>query len=149
MYRNLSYEDMCYIEENSENQSPREIAAELGEPVHTVRAFLNWLESARERERVPVAWGERDAEVDIELAPLILTLWEAGIGTSNSSQERWPGISWIEFLTASDAEQFLDLIAPTTHGEEGGDETWALHNRILGPYAGGQWHFDFCLNVRE
>jgi hypothetical protein len=51
------------------------------------------------------------AEVDEELAPLILALWKRNIHTRNSCQENFPGIAWIEFPTTFDAKDFLDLVA--------------------------------------
>jgi hypothetical protein len=61
--------------------------------------------------QVPIAWRGRYAEVDAEMAPLILLLWMAGIDTINSCQENFPGIAWVEFRTTRDAKRFLDLVA--------------------------------------
>jgi hypothetical protein len=58
-----------------------------------------------------VAWRGREAEVDEELAPLILALWKAGIDTMLSCQENRPGVAWICFPTARDAKHFLDAVA--------------------------------------
>jgi len=58
-----------------------------------------------------VAWQGREAEVDEELAPLILALWKAGIDTLMSCQENRPGVAWICFPTARDAKHFLDAVA--------------------------------------
>ena len=62
--------------------------------------------------------------MDEEIAPLILALWKADIYTVNSCQENMPGIAWVEFLTADDAAEFLNLVAEY---EEGID---TLYNRI-------------------
>jgi hypothetical protein len=58
-----------------------------------------------------VAWQGREAEVDEELAPLILALWKAGIDTLLSCQENRPGVAWICFPTARDAKNLLDAVA--------------------------------------
>ncbi len=71
-----------------------------------------------------ISWGGQEAEVDEELAPLILGLWKRGIVTVNSCQENQPGIAWIEFLTAEDAAVFLNLVAQYAEGAD------TLYNRI-------------------
>jgi hypothetical protein len=64
-----------------------------------------------EHNQVSITWQHRQAEVDEELAPVILALWKLGIDTCNSCQENQPGIVWIEFLTSMDAKSFLDIVA--------------------------------------
>lgn len=49
----------------------------------------------------------RFIEVDAGIAPLLLVLWDAEILTCNSCEENKPGIVWIEFYSASDAEKLL------------------------------------------
>ena len=49
-------------------------------------------------------------EVDERIAPLLEAIWDCGIITCNSCQENKPGIIWIEFLAAEDAEAFLTRI---------------------------------------
>ncbi len=56
-------------------------------------------------------------EVDEGIAPLLKAIWNLGITTCNSCQENKPGLVWIEFLKAEDAEAFstrvisgLDLV---------------------------------------
>jgi hypothetical protein len=66
---------------------------------------------ATRHKQVPIAWKGRYAEVDEELAPVILSLWKAGIDTCNSCQDNFPGIAWVEFPTMLDAKRFLDLVA--------------------------------------
>jgi hypothetical protein len=100
--------------------------------------------SATIHRQVPVVWQGREAEVDEELAPLILALWKAGIATCNSCQENRPGVVWIEFLTAFDAQEFLDLVAEhPSEAAVGGVPFWeTLYGRIMG-YAGDQdWEYD-------
>lgn len=45
-------------------------------------------------------------EVDELMAPLLQAIWSQGIITSNSCQENRPGVMWIEFFSAVDAEAF-------------------------------------------
>src|SRR5262249_6077338 len=61
------------------------------------------LNSGTRHRQVWVEWDGYGADVDEELAPLILALWKKGIVTCNSCQENRPGIAWVEFLTARDA----------------------------------------------
>lgn len=49
-------------------------------------------------------------EVDAGIAPLLLTLWDAGIFTCNSCEEIEPGIIWIEFYSTKDTEKLLLII---------------------------------------
>lgn len=69
--------------------------------------------------------GEQEAEIDVEIAPLIEQIWTAGIETTNSCQENQPGMAWIEFLTAIDAADFLNAVAG-----EYSNEFDSLYNRI-------------------
>jgi hypothetical protein len=64
-----------------------------------------------EHKQVENEWRGLRAEVDVELAPLILALWKAGIFTTNSCQENFPGIAWIQFLTTHHAQRFLNRVA--------------------------------------
>jgi hypothetical protein len=59
-----------------------------------------------EHHQVRIEHGSWSADVDQEIAPLILACWRAGIDTDNSCQENRPGIAWVEFPTAADAEHF-------------------------------------------
>jgi hypothetical protein len=90
-------------------------------------------------------------EVDVGIAPLLLTLWDAGIMTCNSCEENEPGIMWIEFYSMKDVEKFL-MIQIRTLGNrihkypEAND--WFCY-RILGQ-GGDQlspWRFDAHPNV--
>jgi hypothetical protein len=60
--------------------------------------------------QVQIKHGSWSADVDEEIAPLILACWRADIATSNSCQENQPGIAWIEFPTALDAEHFTTTV---------------------------------------
>ncbi len=65
-----------------------------------------------------------DADIDIEIAPLIEKVWRAGFHTFNSCQENQPGIIWIEF-DLDDGLQFLNIVA-----DEYSDDYDSLYNRI-------------------
>src|SRR5262245_35438023 len=68
-------------------------------------------ESQTYHKQVRIRWKHQQAEVDEGLAPLILEIWKHGIDTIMSCQENQPGIAWIDFASAKDAERFLTLVA--------------------------------------
>jgi len=53
--------------------------------------------------------------VDADLKVLLERAWELGIGTTNSCQENQPGIAWIEFFRAPDAELFFEILDAQDH----------------------------------
>jgi hypothetical protein len=72
------------------------------------------------------------AEVDEEIAPLILELWRAGIETALSCQDNERGLGecrrvWIQFRNGWDAEHFLSVAADRY--DDGLD---SLYNRVVG-----------------
>jgi hypothetical protein len=81
---------------------------------------------------------EHMIEVDEEIAPLLNAIWKLGIATCNSCQENQPGVIWIEFSRAEDAEAFLTSIVsgldPINSPEA---ENW-LYSRIIGQNGAGQ-----------
>jgi transposase len=90
-------------------------------------------------------------EVDVGIASLLTTIWDAGIMTCNSCEESEPGIMWIEFYSMRDVERFL-MIQIRTLGDrihkypEAND--WFCY-RILG-YEGDRlcaWRYDAHPNV--
>jgi hypothetical protein len=90
--------------------------------------------------QVHIAHGLLEAEVDEDIADLILACWRADIQTTNSCQENRPGIIWIELGSTDDAARFVDLVAPHE------DEKWAasvfdtLWNRAFGDEPGAwEW----------
>lgn len=99
--------------------------------------------------QVRVAWRDREADVDEGLAPLILALWKLDVDTLMSCQENRPGVAWLCFPTAYDAETFLNAVA--VHPEEqadGGQEEvagtplWAtLYGRAAGYGSDGDWEY--------
>jgi hypothetical protein len=115
----------------------------------------DWL--GTEHKQVTVAWGGRRAEVDEELAPLILALWKADIDTWNSCQENRPGIVWIQFPTTDDARRFLNRVAeypPDSDrdrandrpGEGDGPFPEALYDRVVGCGSDEDWEYDTLLD---
>jgi hypothetical protein len=59
-----------------------------------------------------IRYEDQEADIDGEIADLILNLWRLEISTLNSCQDNLPkGFVWIEFGSAYDAEQFLDYVA--------------------------------------
>lgn len=59
-----------------------------------------------------VKYKDQEANVDIDIADLVLNLWKLGLHTLHSCQDNVPqGFIWIEFFSAGDAEEFLDFIA--------------------------------------
>jgi hypothetical protein len=146
----LDIDERFYIEESFEHQSVRRIAADLGRPVSMVRDYVEWLRDHVEwlkapegpiHQQVSITWRGRKAEVDVELADLILTLWKGGISTLWSCQEETPGIAWIVFATAADATQFLDFIAGYPD-DENVPVKKSLYDRIAGYGWKGDWQYD-------
>jgi hypothetical protein len=78
-------------------------------------------------------------EVDEEIAPLLQAIWDSGINTCNSCQENKPGIIWIEFLTAVDAEAFLTCIMSCLDPVDSPEADNWLYSRIMG--ANGGWQY--------
>jgi hypothetical protein len=61
--------------------------------------------------KVEVVWESLRAQVDEELAPLILALWKVGILTYRSGRDDDSATAYIVFPTFKDAKEFLDLVA--------------------------------------
>jgi len=78
-------------------------------------------------------------EVDEMMAPLLEAIWSFGLITCNSCQENKPGIMWIEFLSAEDAEAFITRIVsgldPINNPKA---DNW-LYSRIKGSSWGWQY----------
>jgi hypothetical protein len=87
-----------------------------------------------------VEFGDQRAEIDVDIADLVLNLWKLGLRTSNSCQDSVPkGFVWISFCSSDDAEQFLNLVA------EYDEEPGSVYDRMT--RAGGDttdldWRFD-------
>lgn len=66
-----------------------------------------------------------EEEIDEKIAPLIQKLSDLGFRTLNSCEDNVPsGWVWIEFVNASNAENFLNIIA------EYSEDRNSLYNRI-------------------
>lgn len=79
-------------------------------------------------------------EVDEGIAPLLKAIWNLGITTCNSCQENKPGLIWIEFLQAEDAETFLThIISGLDPVNSPKADNW-LYSRIIGQNGGWQYN---------
>lgn len=63
-----------------------------------------------------VRYGEFEADIDVDIAPLVLACWRAGILTTNSCQNNPAGWVWLQFGHALHAEAFLNLVAEYEEG---------------------------------
>ena len=78
-------------------------------------------------------------EVDEGIAPLLEVIWNCCIITCNSCQENKPGLIWIEFLAAEDAEAFLTrVVSGLDPINSPAADNW-LYSRITG--ADGGWQY--------
>lgn len=59
--------------------------------------------------QVEVRRDDETVLVDEGMAEILPLLWSCGIRTVNSCQENQEGRAWIQFLTAEDASNFLNL----------------------------------------
>jgi hypothetical protein len=139
------------------------LAKQISSTTSNDRTRHHWpdeTEQEEEREtihkQVLIGWRGRYAEVDEELAPLIQAIWRAGIDTINSCQENQPGIAWIEFATARDAQRFLNLVAECPDKSElhvvngrlfVGDTPFehTLYPRVTHRGVDGGWRYDVSL----
>lgn len=102
---------------------------------------------------VLVKWDGYEAKIDGGIAPLIKEIWKAGIFTFNCCEENRPGIIWIEFASAPDAEAFMNIVARYE------DDLDSLYNRIRQEWSRadglipGAWEYhvlptDYSVNQR-
>lgn len=89
---------------------------------------------------IPNPVSNQMIEVDEGIAPLLKALWDLGIETCNSCQENKPGIRWIEFLGAEDAEAFLTRVISRLDPVNGPDTDKRLYSRIIGQNDGWQYN---------
>jgi hypothetical protein len=83
---------------------------------------------------VKIRHGDMEAEVDEELADLILEMWKAGIFTIMSCQEgpeSFGGRAWVQ-MPAESAEAFLDIVAPFDPEDD-------FYNRVTGMWEPDDW----------
>lgn len=90
------------------------------------------------------------ANIDVKLAPIILKLWQLNIRTFNCCQENQPGIAWIEFASAIDAQEFLNLVAeyPTLKDLKRTKFWKTRYGRIMNYEDGNvkNWQYDILLD---
>ena len=117
----------------------------------------DWLdedETPTGHKTVHVRWQDFEAEIDKNIAPLILELWKADLITCNSCEKTRDGLVWIEFIDTNCTERFLGIVARYE------EETGSLYNRIRGkwvPDSGvleGAWRYrsdveDFAVKETE
>ncbi len=97
--------------------------------------------------QVAVTVGRRTGEVDEMIAPLIEELWKAGIDTDMSCQNNRPGIVWIMFPTAADAEGFMSIVAEY---EEGRGTLYARMSNLLCPDPDSTTpHWEYAIHVED
>jgi len=79
-------------------------------------------------EQVHIEYGNNEAEVDKELAPIILACWKLDIDTVMSCQNNVPeGFVWICFISIFDAEKFMNVVADKYQ-----KSSKSIYNRVLG-----------------
>lgn len=74
-----------------------------------------------------VTVGERSADIDIKIVPLIRLLWQLDIDTILSCQSNC-GMVWVMFPTPIEATRFFNIVAVYEPGRD------ALYNRIVNEY---------------
>jgi hypothetical protein len=91
--------------------------------------------------QVRVKHGPLEADVDVEIAPLIKELWRAGVDTVMSCQDNTAGRVWIQFFSSQSLERFLNIVGEYEEGEG------SLYDRIQSaddcttrPDRGGWWY---------
>lgn len=92
-----------------------------------------------DHKQVHIRHKEMEADVDEELADLILNLWKINIFTFLSCQDNVPkGYVWIDFSSASDAEEFLNIIA------EYDEDINSVYQNMMGTYIStkSSWKYD-------
>ncbi len=80
--------------------------------------------------------GDRTANVDAGIRPLIRELWRAGIDTTMSCQQDGYGCVWVQ-LPPADAGRFLSIVVGTRPDDRGDLDPNGIYNRIT-----GSWELD-------
>ncbi len=103
------------------------------------RAAVRCERTATIHPQVRITWAATDAEVDEDIADLILACWRNGIHTTMSCQDstdrpgEGPRRVWVEF-PAPDAERFLSIVADR-YDNDGESE----YNRTVGDWTDEDW----------
>ena len=97
----------------------------------------------QKHETILVTFNEMEADIDVEIAPLILEIWRAGITTTFSCQGGRSGLAWIQFLTSGDAAQFLNSVVGPYDKDEDSLYSRIRHGRrtFYQPYD-GHWIYE-------
>lgn len=101
----------------------------------------------RRHKTVRIRRNGMDAQIDTMIAPLINKLWRYGIWTKNSCQENKPGIVWIQFWSARNAIDFLNVVArlPTNRQLEKFSFLDTMYGRISREGGFGEWVYDIIV----
>lgn len=81
--------------------------------------------------QIRIEHGDFAAEVDEEIAPLLLDLWRLDLWTVLSCQDNDGGKVWIAFSDALAAERFVTIAAGDPKDEP---EIESLYNRVVGAW---------------
>jgi len=105
----------------------------------TVKSCLQ--DNLDKHQTIRIFHGDRQADIDKQIAPLIKEMWKSGIETYQSCEDNPPGWVWIQFTSSHELERFLSII---------GDYEAALgamhdrmhygYDRVVGPRV-GQWRY--------
>jgi hypothetical protein len=78
--------------------------------------------------QIHIQYGDNEAEVDEDIAPIILECWKNDIETVMSCQNNVPqGFVWICFMSFFDASKFMNLVANKYQ-----KNPKSIYNRVLG-----------------
>jgi transcriptional regulator with XRE-family HTH domain len=94
---------------------------------------------------VNVRVGDRVADIDVGIAPLIRELWVAGIGTFSSCQQDTLGRIGVQFSNAYDADEFLSIVARYEPGDD--DLYWRM--KAAGTGQGTLPDWEYSTNVDD
>ncbi|MEK6878075.1 MAG: hypothetical protein AABY22_00625 [Nanoarchaeota archaeon] len=92
---------------------------------------------------VKVQYKDMEADIDEEIAPLILELWKRDLITINSCQGHFEEPTWIQFMSFIDAIDFINLIAKYPSKKELKiTKFWdTLYGHIFGYGEGDNWEY--------
>jgi hypothetical protein len=78
--------------------------------MNPVVALLSASTRKRKHKTVHIRHGDLEADVDRQIAPLILEMWRAGIETYQSCQAAPRGWIWVQFDSQVALERFLNIV---------------------------------------
>jgi hypothetical protein len=107
-----------------------------------------WRSCVNDHPQVHIEFEDMSADVDEGIADVILACWKRDITTTQSCQENRPGIAWVSFYTATDAERFVSLVALYGRGpDRWNPRTWHW-DTYVGPRPGAPSQPHFFISVR-